>query len=213
MKEKHIKRLYELFWIFIFGCIVGWILEGGFTFIKYGTLINHSAVVIGPFNMAYGFSACFLSALLDKYKNESYFKVFCIGFAGGTILEYIMSWGMELVLGFTAWDYSSRFLNINGRVCFLYSVYWGILAITWIKFIYPCILNFIHKFNYSFGKKLMIFLIIFLLFDVLLTFTAVFRARELENGEAPSNSFEAFLDDTFNRDYLKNMYNNNWGGK
>ena len=213
MKKEVSKNLYYLFWIFIFGCIAGWIIEGVFTYLKYGVLINHSAVVIGPFNMAYGFATCLLSVLLAKYKDCSNIKLFVIGFVGGSILEYIMSWGMELVLGFSAWDYSRQPCNINGRICLLYSLFWGVLAIVWIKFIYPFVMKFIKKINYEVGKKLAIGLCVFLVFDILLTFSAVGRARECEKGIAPQNSYEKFLDKTFNQKYLKNMYNNSWGDK
>lgn len=210
MRENFKENFYYLFWIFIFGCIAGWVIEGVFSFLRYGALINHSAVVIGPFNIAYGLAACFLSFFIVKYKDDSYFKIFCIGFIGGTILEYIMSWGMELLLGFTAWDYSHRLLNINGRVCLLYSLFWGVLAILWIKFIYPLLMHFVEKINYSFGKKMMWFLIVFLIFDICLTFISINRARAFEHGFPPKNKFEVVLDKTFNQDYLTNMYNNNW---
>lgn len=213
MREEYVKKFYYLFWIFIAGCVAGWIIEGIFTFAKYGVLINHSALVLGPFNVAYGFGACLLSVLLVKYRDDNYFKIFWIGFLGGTVLEYIMSWGMELVLGFTAWDYSSKFLNINGRVCLTYSVFWGILAIFWIKLIYPYLMKFIEKLVYSLGKKIMVGLLVFLAFNILLTFSAVLRARECERGIAPQNGYERFLDKTFNQKYLKNMYNNSWGDK
>lgn len=213
MREEYIKNFYYLFWIFIVGSVAGWIIEGIFTFLRYGELINHSAVVLGPFNFAYGLGACLLSLLLVKYKDSNYFKIFGIGFLGGTVLEYIMSWGMELVLGFSAWDYSSKFLNINGRVCLTYSIFWGILAIFWIKFIYPYLMKFIKKMDYGLGKNMMIGLLCFLAFDILFTFSAVSRARECERGIPPENGYERFLDKTFNQKYLKNMYNNNWGDK
>ena len=53
MREEYVKKFYYLFWIFIVGCVAGWIIEGIFTFAKYGVLINHSALVLGPFNVAY----------------------------------------------------------------------------------------------------------------------------------------------------------------
>lgn len=214
MKKRELNRqLYDLFWIFIFGCVGGWIVEGIFSYLRYGLLINHSAVVIGPFNMAYGLATLFLTATLVKYKDGSNLQLFCIGFIGGSVLEYIMSWGMELVLGFTAWDYSNMPFNINGRICLLYSFFWGFLAIFWIKIIYPFIIKIINKLNYKLGKKLIIFLIIFLVFDILLTISAIDRARDAEKGIPPSNFYEEFLDQTFNQKYLHNMYNNNWGGK
>ncbi len=201
---------YNLFFIFIIASIVGWLVEGTYTYIKKGLIINHSALVIGPFNIAYGICACLLSALLLKYKDEDNFKIFLIGFIGGSVIEYIMSLGMELVIGFTAWDYSKKFLNINGRICLTYSIYWGILSILWIKYCYPLIIKLIEKLNYKVGKKIIIWLTIFLLFDTALTFSAINRAREKEKGVPPSNTYEKMLDKTFNKDYLKNMFNNNW---
>ena len=54
---------------------------------------------------------------------------------------------MELVLGFTAWNYSNMFLNINGRICLLFSMFWGFLGILWIKFLYPQIEKALNKLN------------------------------------------------------------------
>lgn len=208
MKDK--VSLYSLFWVFIVASVCGWIIEGLYTLIAQGVLINHSAVVIGPFDMAYGICAVLLTALLYRFKDDSNLKLFLIGFIGGSVIEYIMSWGMELVLGFTAWDYSSYFLNINGRICLLFSLFWGILSIVWIKTIYPWLMNLINKINFKWGKRVAIFLVVFLVFDILLTASAVDRARKKAKGVAAQNKYEELLDKTFNRDYLKNMYANNW---
>ena len=123
--------------MFLIGSVFGWILEGIGSIVIDHMLINHSALVIGPFNAIYGVGACALTAALLKFKDKNIFLIFIIGFIGGSLIEYIMSWGMELVLGFTAWDYSSFFLNINGRICLVYSCIWGVLSIVWIKYLYP----------------------------------------------------------------------------
>ncbi len=200
------EKFYNLFWIFILGSIFGWFIEGVFSLIKWKMFINHSAVVIGPFNMAYGLGALMLSILLSKFKNLPSWKIFILAFLGGSILEYIMSLGMELVLGFTAWDYSRKPLNLNGRICVRYSLFWGILGIIWIKYIYPCLLKFISKIN----NKLVIYVAVFLIFDILLTGVAINRARAKENGIEARYTYEKVLDRTFNKEYLKNMYNESW---
>ena len=151
-----------------------------------------------------------LTLILLKHKDSSYIKLFLISFVFGTILEYILSLSMEFLVGFTAWDYSKKFLNINGRVALFYSLFWGLLGIIWIKLCYPYVIKIINKINVGVGKKLMIFLIIFLIFDTVLTFSAIDRARECDLGIAPANSYEKFLDKTFNSKYLKNMFNNRW---
>lgn len=207
---KSSEKVYYLFLIFIIGCVVGYVVEGIFSLIKWKEFINHSAVVIGPFNAAYGLGALMLSALLYKFKDDKVWKIFVIGFIGGSILEYIMSLGMELVLGFTAWDYSRKPFNINGRICVRYSLFWGVLGVIWIKFIYPELIKFIDKIDKKLGKKIAIGLSIFLVFDGILTGVAINRAREKEKGVPAKYKYEEILDKTFNKEYLKNMYNDSW---
>ena len=208
MKNK--LSFYYLFWIFMIGSVSGWVIEFFYTLIFSHVLINHSALVIGPLNVIYGFGACLLSALLYRFQDKELWKIFVVSFIAGTVLEYICSWGMELVLGFTAWDYSNDFLNINGRVCLVYSLMWGFLGIVWIRYIYPWLIKIIDLGNYEKGKKLSIILLIFLTFDTFLTVGAIVRAKEKERGIAPSNMYEKILDQTFNQDYLKNMFSNSW---
>ena len=205
MKKEFIVKL---FFIFILGSLVGWVVEGIYTYVAFNELVNHSAVVIGPFDMAYGICFVLMTLLFYKKTDISIIKAFIISFIGGTVLEYVMSLGMEIFLGFTAWDYSSYPLNINGRVCILYSVFWGVLGVAWVKLIYPFIMKILNKFNYRIANKIALILAIFLVFDVILTIQARERAKEQIKGIEPSNKFEEFLDNTFNNDYLKNMYNN-----
>ena len=204
------KKLYKLLYIFIISSICGYFIELIWSLVTKGIFINHSAVVIGPFNFAYGICGVALTLLLYKFKDESYLKIFLLSFIGGSILEYIMSWGMELVLGFTAWDYSDNFLNINGRICLLFSIFWGFLGILWIKILYPQFDKILNKINPKIYKILIICLTIFLLLDIIFTISAVIRAQNADKGIPPNNSYERFLDNTFNSKYLKNMFNNNW---
>lgn len=200
----------DFLYIFLIASIFGWILEGILTLVVDGELINHSAVVIGPINAIYGFGACALTALLVKFKDKSLIYIFIMSLVCCSLLEYFMSWGMEFALGFSAWDYSDLFLNINGRVCLLYSLAWGILGILWIKLIYPLLKKMIDKIDPNFSNVFACLLSLFLIFDIALTTSAFIRAQNFDKGIPPKNSYEKFLDKTFNRDYLKNMFNNSW---
>ena len=202
--------LYNLFYIFIFSSIAGWVVEGLWSLIIHHTLINHSAVVIGPFDFAYGLAAICLTTFLIKLRDSHTFKIFIVSFIGGSIVEYIMSWGMELVLGFTAWDYTGMFLNINGRITLLFSIFWGLLGVLWIKVLYPLLEKIISKINRKTGEKIIFILGIFLICDIVLTFSAIARARDFDKGIKPKNTYEVILDKTFNTKYLKNMFNNFW---
>lgn len=204
---------HDIFYIFLFGCFFGWIVEGIWSYLKRGILINHSALVIGPFNIVYGISAVVLTIFLYKLRDKNVIEIFGISFVVGTILEYILSFLMEKIVGFVAWNYSKKPFNINGRVCLMYSIFWGILGLIWIKFIYPQIKKIIDQFNKKNSKKFIIIMIIFLMFNTALTFAAINRAREFEKGIEPSNKLEVVLDKYFDVDYLNNMFNNRWNKK
>lgn len=212
MKEEKISY-YEIFYTFIFGCVFGWIVEGIWSLLKKNLLINHSALVIGPFNIVYGIGAIVLSIILYRVKDSSLKKIFIISFFTGTVLEYILSFMMEKLVGFVAWNYSKKPFNINGRVCLLYSLFWGVLGIVWIKLIYPPLKGFIDRSNKVIGNRILKFLSIFLLFDVLLTFAAIERGKEFEQNIPPSNKIEVYIDKYFGVDYLNNMFNYRWNRK
>ena len=117
---------------------------------------------------------------------------------------------MEKIFKLRWWDYSQMRFNINGRICVRYSLFWGALGIVWIKYIYPWLIKFIDKIDYDVGKKLAIWLSVFLLFDGILTGVAINRARQKEKGVEAKYKYEEILDKTFNKEYLKNMYNDSW---
>lgn len=212
MQEKKIS-FHDTFYIFLFGCFFGWIVEGIWTLLKKGLLINHSALIIGPFNVIYGIGAVCLTLFLYKIKDKGNICIFGVSFAVGTILEYIASLFMEKTFGFVAWNYSKKPFNINGRVCLLYSVFWGIIGIVWIKLIFPKLKQLIDKFNKKISIPVMKFLIIFLIFNVIATFGAINRAKEFEKNIPPSNKIEEIYDKYFGVDYLNNMFNNRWNKK
>ena len=134
MKNNELK-FYDFFYIFIIGCVFGWVVEGIWSLLKKNILINHSALVIGPFNLVYGIGAVLLTLSLYKIKNTNYAKIFFTSFLMASILEYIISLFMEHTLGFVAWNYQYKPFNLNGRICLSYSIFWGFLGIIWIKII------------------------------------------------------------------------------
>ena len=65
-----------------------------------------------------------------------------------SITEYLVSLFGELILGVKWWDYSNMPLNINGRICVYFSLFWGFLALYLIASFNPRIdrlINWIKK--------------------------------------------------------------------
>ena len=85
--------------------------------IRTGAWENHAATVWGPFCIIYGFGAAALYWISGQASDLPIWAQFLLYALIGAAVEYLGSWGQELVFGSVSWDYSDRLLNINGRIC------------------------------------------------------------------------------------------------
>lgn len=201
-------NFYKLVWIFAVSCVVGFAVETLWCFIKLGHIESRKSLVYGPISIVYGMGAVILTLALYKIKDAKWYKIFFVSFVVGTVTEYIASLGEEIVFGVRAWDYSNVPLNINGRVCLLYSLFWGVLGLFWIKVCYPFMSKVIEKVPFTLGKVLTWAFVVFFIFDCVLSASAAFRMDARAEGIAPKNSFEQYLDSEFSDDRMHKIYAN-----
>lgn len=199
---------YKLMLVCFIGSFMGVIVELLWCLIRNGYLESRSGLVYGPFNLLYGAGAVVLTVCLYRYRNRSGWISFLGGMLVGTVVEYLCSWGQEALLGSRSWDYSAMPFNLNGRVCLLYSVFWGVLGILWIKDLYPRMAKWILKLPNKLGKALTIAATLFLIFDGMVSLAAVVRWSERAQGQAPSNSVEVLLDERFPDERMERIYAN-----
>lgn len=202
------KTFYKYVYIFLICCVVGFAVETLWCLLKNGYIESRKSLVYGPLSVAYGMGGVLLTAALSKFRDSSLWKVFLVSFVVGTIAEYICSLGQEIVFGSVAWDYSHLPLNINGRVCLLYSLFWGILGITWVKLIMPLTDKLIAFIPMKLNGILVWAFIAFFVFDAGLSAVAALRWNERKEGLEPSNRMEVFLDKHFPDDRMKSIYAN-----
>lgn len=199
-KTNHFARgntFYKLFWIFFIGCFGGVIIEMIFCLITRGHLENRVGLIWGPFNLVYGLGALALSFFLYKYRNRSRFYSFAGGFIVGSIIEYLCSFFQELVFGSTSWDYSNMPFNLNGRICLLYSIFWGLLGILWIKYVYPRVATWILKIPNKVGKVLTYCLLVFMIVDSIASGIVVYRWHERTKGVVASSRLDEIIDTAY----------------
>lgn len=119
----------------------------------------------GPICPIYGFGAIILiliNDLISKKSNSIIIKAIAMTIIF-TIFEYIVSLVFELIFRIRWWDYTNEFLNINGRVCLMFSLLWGIGTIIFIKIFYVPLQKIINKIRERIpGYLVSIVLIIFL---------------------------------------------------
>ena len=98
--------------------------------------------------------------------------------------------------------------NINGRICLLYSLFWGALGIFWIKDIYPFMAKWILKLPNRAGKILTWVLSIFLAVNCLVSAAAVYRWSERLHDEPPKTWIGSVMDTRFPNERMERIYAN-----
>lgn len=168
--------IWELLAYFIIYSIAGYIIETLFALVRYGVLESRQSFLYGPFCSIYGVGAIIMILFLQYFKRNS-ITLFVGGFIIGSITEYLLSLIGELILHVKWWDYSNMPLNINGRICFYYSIFWGILAIFLMKAIHPRVRNLmafiLKKSSAKFTKMAIIIISVFLAVDCILSGYAI----------------------------------------
>lgn len=202
---------YKLVSLFFIGAFLGDITETIFCLATTGRLMSRSSVVYGPFSIVWGLGCALLTLFLYRYRNKSDGYIFMAGTLLGGVYEYVCSVFTELVFGTVFWDYSGFAFNLGGRINLLYCFFWGIAAVVWLKLIYPFLSRFIEKLPLRTGKILCNALIVFMIFNMIISSLALARYTQRQNspsGLAAENPLEEFLDSRFTDERMERIYPN-----
>ena len=201
-------NFYKIALVCIVGSFAGVVVEMLWCLFRNGYLESRSGLVYGPFNPVYGIGAVVMTLALYRYRNRSSSISFLGGALVGSVIEYLLSWGQEALFGSTSWDYSHMPFNLDGRICLLYSLFWGILGVFWIKSIYPRTAQVILKIPNRFGKILTWVLTILLVLDCAVSLMAVGRWSERVLGDPPASAVDVFFDQHFPDERMERIYAN-----
>ena len=214
-KEKEKKKvtilgisLWRLITYFVIYSFAGYIVEMIFSIISKGTLESRQSFLYGPFSGIYGLGAIVMVLFL-RYFNKNNNRLFIGGFIVGSVVEYMISLFAEVILHVKWWDYSDMPININGRICVYFSIFWGFLAVYFMSYVHPKIERLINKIKKKFDeKKLKVavaFMTVFLIFDCLITAYALemFFIRKVHDYDL----------DVANKDYINEKYEKIYGNE
>ncbi len=135
----------ELLTYFFIYSFLGWCIESVYKSICEKRVIN-SGFLYGPICPIYGYGAIIMYIFLDDVSSKP-FITFCLGFVVLSIWEYLVGVFLEKVFHRTYWDYSKNKFNLQGRVCLLNSVFWGILGVLFIDLIHPFVTGILSTVN------------------------------------------------------------------
>lgn len=198
----------KLVWIFVIGCIIGFIVETLWCYVRWGKIESRKGLIYGPFTPIYGFGGVLLTLALYKVRKKNGFFVFVFSAVIGAAFEFVCSWLQEVAFGTISWDYSGSKLNLTGRINFQYAIFWGLLGMIFIQHTYPFLSKYIERTPVRLGKWLTWIFVVFMTLDMLISAVAVRRWTDRQLGEPPSNVIEETLDEWYPDDMMKNIYPN-----
>ncbi|MGL5677626.1 MAG: putative ABC transporter permease [Cellulosilyticaceae bacterium] len=201
-------NFYKLFCIFFIGCIVGVVVEVLWCLATRHYYESRVGLIYGPFNLVYGFGALAMAVGLYWMRHKRDFTIFWGGVVIGSVIEYICSWVQEIMFGSISWNYTSFPFNLDGRINLLYSFFWGILAIIWIKFIYPLMMKGILRIPNRVGKVLTWVLLVFMVFNTVMSALAVERWAMRREGKATDKPIWEYFDKHFPDEKMQDTFPN-----
>ena len=212
--DENKTTIHNYLWYLIIFSILGLIVETIFCFITTGNIESRRGLILGPFCPIYGVGAVILIFVLNRYKGHK-LKLFVYGTILGGLIEYIISYILESIYGARFWDYTWLKLNLNGRICLRYSIYWGILSLLLIDVFKKYIDKLINKIK---GKPRLIvdiIVTIILVIDIIFTVWGISvyktRAKEtLEGKNYVTNNtiIQKFENTVFSNEIMSSIFPN-----
>lgn len=210
MKEKIFAQGYcftKIFIFFLIGCLIGTYYEEILWFVKYGESTNRQGLLYGPFSPIYGIGVSIFVICLGKHNEKrSLWKTLLYASLIGGITEFMTSWIADVFFNVEFWDYNGYFLNICGRTTIPFMIGWGIGGTILMKVIYPFISKLIEKIPYRYAHPVYIVVLVFIIFDIILTYSAFGRMALRDEGVKPYTFIGEWMDNVYDDEYMYHKF-------
>jgi len=144
---------------------IGWLIESIYVSIAHRKLTNRGFLK-GPMCPIYGTGATVFAVCLTPvakmgdpifiwnfFENDQtvvltdkIWLVVLLGMVLADTVEFITSVLMEKLFHARWWDYSDKFLNIQGRICLRHTLYWGLMCSIFVYVVHPFMTKFVFSF-------------------------------------------------------------------
>ena len=176
--------IYDQIMYFFIYSFTGWILESIYATYLDGKFVNRGFLK-APFCPLYGFAALIIIqifAVIDMLKLERVNTLILgiiVSIVVATLLEYLTGTILEKAFNIRWWDYSDELLNLDGQICFKYSLLWGVLAFIIITGVQPLIALNVQIIPENYREILSVLLIFMLLVDTVISTNQLIDLRKV----------------------------------
>jgi len=195
------------FWYFLGYGFLGYLLEKLFAALTHAEHRVRKGFLLAPVCPVYGLAMCAVLALgADRIGPLWELALLCSITA--TTAEYAVHLFCDAVLGVRFWDYSAIPFNLGGRINLLYCFFWGIAAVTWIRYGYPLVAKGMKAVKRRIRPWMTALLAVFMAVNLVTSALALARYDARTSGEAPKSSIDMLLDAHFDDARMERIYPN-----
>ena len=189
MTAQHLYYLFQCFFIYAF---LGWCTEVAFAAFKEHRFVNRG-FLNGPICPVYGFGVVAVIHFLTPLRSN-----LLLLYLGSAILvtaiEWLTGFILEKVFHNKWWDYSNMPLNLNGYVCLLFSLIWGVFCVFIVDVFHPLIDTLLSHIPFLVGIILVCILVIAGLADLYVTASGILKLKRLEKMQAIADELHQISD-------------------
>ena len=197
----------KLFWVLVAGSVFGVAWEHCVNLLLHGRFYGGRGLVWGPFNLVYGCGAVLLTLLLWPLRDGQAHKLLLAGMLAGSAYEVGCSLLQEAVFGTVSWNYDRELLPLlGGRTTLPVAFAWGLLAVFYMKAVYPRLSRLIERIPPRWGRALTLALLIFLTVDALVSLLAVGRMAARRAALPAQGELDLLLDFCFPDHALRQIF-------
>ena len=197
---------FNLFWLFTIGCVFGLVIETIYHFILFGEYQDRAGFLWGPFSPIYGFGVVIVTVLLNHLWQSNWLLIFCSSAVIGGAFEYCTSWFMEAAFGITAWDYTGRWLSIDGRTSGQFMFFWGLIGVVWIKWLLPRLLALINRIPWKVRYSLTAVCTVLMVIDIAFTLMALDCWYGRMAGQPQDSPVAMWFSERYSDAYMANRF-------
>ncbi len=113
---------------------------------------------------------------------DDIFLTYVAGCVGATLLEYVTGTVTEALFRVRYWDYSGKFMNLQGQICLSSTIAWGFLTILMTEVIHKPVEGFVEMLPAGVLSSMTLVLTMYVSADFALSFKAALDMREALSG-------------------------------
>lgn len=166
-------RIYEIITCFFIYAILGWCAEVAFAAVKERKFINRG-FLNGPICPIYGFGVLAVTVILNGYQ-DNLVLLFVMSLVVATALEWMTGFLLEKLFHHKWWDYSDMRWNIQGYICPLFSLLWGIACVFVVKLVHPFVMKLVHLMPKMVGELILLLVFLGFVADLYVTIHEILK--------------------------------------